>query len=746
MDYNHYSTMMMEEFKSLGLLTKKSLSAIELLYEILQRLSLETLLKPSDSLTIRTVQESILVKKFLDEFDDLAPTVQQNPSLLLEKGKLLFAQGNFEKADQDFSMSACHTTEKKKQAIANYNQFQSLVQKNLFTEALTSYNQAVSLSPETCELFDSACYVPQKILDAAVWGVTFLCSSKSGGQCIIHSLMNQKDIDINELFQKLSTLRGIQNAYLWKIQKTAYVNANKNPYIVTDFIAGENLHHYVESIGEVTEDKVMPFFKKLAQTISAVHAAGIIHRDIKPKNILVVEKDGQIVPYLINWCLAIPKEKLREYYLALAKKGSSLSLTEHDIRESVEYASPEQKNEPVEGKMVTAGPYSDIYAFGKAMVYLLFKTTKPYAQHWQKLASQDLQEILEKCQMENPKNRYQNFKTVLTHLSAYSFGYEYYTTGNYEKAIPYFKTATEEEEHPLALFALAIMYESGEGLSFSEMNAEKYKRRALARAQIEEIKRSAQEEDVVAQIFCGYLYCHGEGIAQDFETAIGWFKKAAEKGYATAQLYLAHMYQHGQGVAQNWEEAARWLKKAAEKIHPLAQYNLGILYRYGRGVGKSFKEATQWYQKAAAKGCVAAQCSLAYMYQHGLGTACDYQEAILWAEEGVMQDFEEASRWYEQAARKGYPIAQTNLGCMYLYGCGVSQNLEKAHQWFQKAAKKGYRPAQYLLGYLYHHGLGQPQDETQSAKWLQQAEEKSDPQTRKLFQQILALTPQQISC
>ena len=53
---------------------------------------------------------------------------------------------------------------------------------------------------------------------------------------------------------------------------------------------------------------------------------------------------------------------------------------------------------------------------------------------------------------------------------------------------------------------------------------------------------------------------------------------------------------------------------------------------------------------------------------------------------GVNQDYEEAVRWYQMAAEKGYAPAQIELGVMHAEGWGVSQNYISAHMWFDLAA------------------------------------------------------------
>src|SRR6185436_11935459 len=70
---------------------------------------------------------------------------------------------------------------------------------------------------------------------------------------------------------------------------------------------------------------------------------------------------------------------------------------------------------------------------------------------------------------------------------------------------------------------------------------------------------------------------------EDFREAI----KRAEKGDPDAQMSVGMMYSFGEGVPQNYEEALKWYRRAASSGNPIAQNNLGIMYINGRGVPKN---------------------------------------------------------------------------------------------------------------------------------------------------------------
>lgn len=80
-----------------------------------------------------------------------------------------------------------------------------------------------------------------------------------------------------------------------------------------------------------------------------------------------------------------------------------------------------------------------------------------------------------------------------------------------------------------------------------------------------------------------------------------------------AMYQVGYMYDHGEGVAQDIKEAAQWYLKAAEKGNARAQYRVGLLYATGAGVDKDLKEAEKWYKKSSFQGFLPAKEALKRM-------------------------------------------------------------------------------------------------------------------------------------
>ena len=80
------------------------------------------------------------------------------------------------------------------------------------------------------------------------------------------------------------------------------------------------------------------------------------------------------------------------------------------------------------------------------------------------------------------------------------------------------------------------------------------------------------------------------------------YEQAAEQGHAMAQYNLGVMYANGQGVAQNYTTAVKFYEQAAEQGYAMAQYNLGVMYGQGHGVAQNYTTAAQLYERAAEQG------------------------------------------------------------------------------------------------------------------------------------------------
>ena len=172
------------------------------------------------------------------------------------------------------------------------------------------------------------------------------------------------------------------------------------------------------------------------------------------------------------------------------------------------------------------------------------------------------------------------------------------------------------------------------------------------------LRPHAEQGDARAQFLLGFLHEIGQGVAQDYKTAVKWYTKSAEQGHASAQHILGEMYANGQGVVQDYKIAVKWTTKAAEQGDSRAQFNLGVAYKNGQGVAQDYKTAIRWYIKSAEQGHAGAQNNIGVMYEIGQGVAQDYIKAHMWYNISAIDGTtKQAAKNRDQVAAKMTPDA-----------------------------------------------------------------------------------------
>lgn len=126
-------------------------------------------------------------------------------------------------------------------------------------------------------------------------------------------------------------------------------------YIVMEYVKGQTLKEIIRSEAPMPAEKAVHIIRQIAEALAHAHANNIIHRDIKPQNILITS-DG--------------RAKVTDFGIARAVSAATLTHT-GDIVGSVHYLSPEQ------AKGVQTSEQSDIYSLG-IILYELVTGRVPY--------------------------------------------------------------------------------------------------------------------------------------------------------------------------------------------------------------------------------------------------------------------------------------------------------------------------------------------------------------------------------
>ena len=193
-------------------------------------------------------------------------------------------------------------------------------------------------------------------------------------------------------------------------------------YIVMEYVEGTDLKDYVRQRGALHPIEAVRIMLQIVSAIAAAHQNRIIHRDIKPQNILI-DREGNV--------------KITDFGIAVALSDTSLTQT-NTLLGSVHYLSPEQAR----GGMATI--QTDIYALG-IVLYELLTGRVPFdgesavsiaLKHFQEplppvvnptaMVPQSLENIVLKATAKDPMNRYrscyemfQDLKTCLDSTRLY---------------------------------------------------------------------------------------------------------------------------------------------------------------------------------------------------------------------------------------------------------------------------------------------------------------------------------------
>jgi serine/threonine protein kinase len=376
-----------------------------------------------DSLSVRDEGERRLVKDLVRRYRALPAEQRRHmPALLNAVGKLEVVAGDFESAQHDFRELATLVAEPSGRAEAAHNAYRAALEQRAWGEALSSLKEAVALDAARFAPFPIDKFEPEKILGAGGFGVAFLCRNRhSGAHVVIKTLRRDGlDRDLGDVFREAQTLEALEHPAIIRVRDCDYADAaHTRPFLVMDYFPGQNLAEHVERHGPLPVREWLPLARLVAEGLQRAHARGILHRDVKPANLLVGQA-ASLSPGERQAGSLSHAVKVIDFGLALraASTGSTMrssldrTLAGSSIAGTIEYAAPEQMGKL---KGVAVGTWSDVYGFGKTCCFALFGTAQPTFQHWQQLP-RPLADLLGRCLAEQPSQRPQDFTAVLAEL------------------------------------------------------------------------------------------------------------------------------------------------------------------------------------------------------------------------------------------------------------------------------------------------------------------------------------------
>lgn len=512
-------------------------------------------------------------------------------------------------------------------------------------------------------------------------------------------------------------------------------------YIAMEFLKGGSLKNRVR--GGMPVDEVLDILYQVASALQCAHAEGVIHRDVKPENIMFRDADaGEAV--------------LTDF--GIAKTGAQQSnITRAGLVVGTpRYMSPEQ----AEGQ--GASERSDIYALG-AIFHEMLTGCPPYggqesmavlyahlhdpvpllpAQH------QAFQPLLEEMMAKDPEQRIPDCDALLERLEEHlaDYGDDIQTDSGTHTAV---RPSRKRKRGARGLRTVTSIFAWG-GVVLAVA--------VVASSMIWEFTRTGESVDedydlpageppeIVTPVKIDLTEDAAPAPAAATNTAPA--AEGDEDTNALLQLAAKQLRQDRLSTPPDDNamdtynvilrmqpgnaEAERGLQRIAERYRQLTRIKLqegrladaeafarSGLAAWPQHVGlkalreeiaranapaapqeAGYPEAIRSYISAAKAGNAAVQFQLALAFANGDGVAADAREAL---------------GWFEMAARRGHVKAKYNLGLGKLFGPDPEPG--GAVKWLESAARDEYRPAYRVLGWMYTTGSGVRKSAKEAVIW-----------------------------
>jgi eukaryotic-like serine/threonine-protein kinase len=205
------------------------------------------------------------------------------------------------------------------------------------------------------ETIQNGCFLIKKRLREGGFGITYLAEEPSTRKQVVIKTLNAnrqnaenfKQIQVSFMNEALK-LRGLRHPQIVRVEE--FIQEEDLWGMVMEYIEGMELSDLVLDRGQLNEAEALGYIDQIAQALDYVHQQGILHRDVKPNNIMLRTGNREVI--LIDFGLA------RDFI-----DGKTLRMTNF---RTDGYAPPEQYQE-----FGHFAAYSDVYALAATTYHLL---------------------------------------------------------------------------------------------------------------------------------------------------------------------------------------------------------------------------------------------------------------------------------------------------------------------------------------------------------------------------------------
>ena len=427
----------------------------------------------------------------------------------------------------------------------------------------------------------------------------------------------------NVFLNEAQTLAVFNSPYIVHVREV--FKEHGTAYIIMDYVDGVTLTKAVADMGgKMPVHQMLSLMKPLIQQLAVLHRQKIIHRDIKPDNIMLVneEETGEEHLVLLDFGAArsFISENVTRTYTAVVTPG---------------FAPLEQYSEKSR-----QGPYTDVYALCATMYYLLSGqaptavheringiSLKTFQENGVQIPAQIEKAIMHGLTIKSD-DRIQTMQQLYKELLPEENPVQRVSPPKVNPA-PKIKQKPDTESTSItksgsrkslliALTCIVVVALIGlvGGIIFSKknsgpesqykkavsfMNKEQYSEAEEVFESLDDYKDSAEKLSETRYLL-GLSYETGSDDVKNERLALSYYQLAADDGYADAINKLGECAYYGVGRSQNYKEAFAYFEEASDLGSVDAYYNLGLCYENGHGTEKNEKTAMAYYNIAADEG------------------------------------------------------------------------------------------------------------------------------------------------
>ncbi len=201
-------------------------------------------------------------------------------------------------------------------------------------------------------------YVIERELGQGAFAVVYLARERELGRHVAIKVLKDGRSD-DRFFREARLLSELRSPHTVTMLDVGRAGNEDRPYMIFEYVPGETLEDRLNRVGPMPGGRVAHIIRQVLASLAEAHQHGIVHRDVKPANIMMTEVDGdEDFVKLLDFGVAKPLEEVRDVSVELTMAGQIIG--------TMRYMSPEQ----LKGER-KAVPASDVYAVGLIAYELL---------------------------------------------------------------------------------------------------------------------------------------------------------------------------------------------------------------------------------------------------------------------------------------------------------------------------------------------------------------------------------------